>query len=263
MRRHLCKLLACLSLLLPATAMGRVSLQVDIGWNGAFRPGRWAPVYITAADDNALPARNVIIEITAPHDKTFALRILNPATIRPDPTTILVYVPLTFQLEDTVAVIRDAGNFKKLAETPFDKSQDPFGRGRPYYGSGGGEILLGVSGVSQHGLGFLKGQFKWFDESTPANPKPGQPAVPHPDINVGYLEQRLLPDARVGYECLDALVLAEVDLVNLSEQRQEAIATWVRAGGRLIFWAGDGIIPAESPITKLLPCEIGAAQSIT
>jgi hypothetical protein len=263
MRRHLCKFLACLSLLLPATAMGRVSLQVDIGWNGGFRPGRWAPVYITAADDNALPARNVIIEITAPHDKTFALRILNPATIRPDPTTILVYVPLTFQLEDTVAVIRDAGNFKKLAETPFDKSQDPFGRGRVYYGSGGGEILLGVSGTAQHGLGFLKGQFKWFDENTPANPKPGQPAPPQPDINVGYLEPRLLPDARVGYECLDALVLAEVDLVILSEQRQEAIATWVRGGGRLIFWAGDGIIPAESPIVKLLPCEIGAAQSIS
>ena len=31
----------------------------------------------------------------------FALRIFNPATIRPDPTTILVYVPLTLQLDET------------------------------------------------------------------------------------------------------------------------------------------------------------------
>jgi len=155
MIRVICKLLACLSVLLPAAAFGKVDLRVDIGWNGAFRAGRWAPVYITAADDTALPARNVIIEIIAPHDKTFSLRILNPATIRPDPTTILVYVPLTFQLDETVAIIRDPNGFKKLAEMPFDTSQNSNGQyGRVYqnYGSGGGEILLGVSGAAQHGL---------------------------------------------------------------------------------------------------------------
>src|SRR5207245_1369430 len=261
MIRLICKLLACLSALLPAAAMGKVDLRVDSGWNGAFRAGRWAPVYITASDDTALPARNVIIEIVAPHDKTFSLRILNPATIRPDPTTILVYVPLTFQLDETVVIIRDPAGFKKLAEMPFDTTQEPYGRGRAYYGSGGGEILLGVSGVSQHGLSVLKGQFKWLDENTPT-PQPGQNAQPPPDINVGYLEPRMLPDAKVGYECLDALVLAAPDLVNLDQKRQEAIATWVRSGGRLIFWASDEVIPADSPIVKLLPCEIGAAQTI-
>ncbi|HEV8291938.1 MAG TPA: hypothetical protein VGP94_08430, partial [Tepidisphaeraceae bacterium] len=261
MLRPFCKLLACLLALLPAAAMGKVDLKVDIGWNGAFRAGRWAPVYVTVADDAALPARNVIIEIIAPHDRTFALRILNPATIRPDPTTILVYVPLTFQLEETVAIIRDPNGFKKLAELPFDTSQDPMGRGRVYYGTGSDEILLGVSGTAQHGLGFLKGQFKWLDENTPT-PQPGQNVVPPPEINVGYLEPRFLPDARVGYECLDGLVLAAPDLVNMSEQRQEAIATWVRSGGRLIFWASDGVVPREGPVVKLLPCEIGTTDSI-
>ena len=264
MIRLICKLLACLSVLLPAAAFGKVDLRVDIGWNGAFRAGRWAPVYITAADDTALPARNVIIEIIAPHDKTFSLRILNPATIRPDPTTILLYVPLTFQLDETVAIIRDPNGFKKLAEMPFDTSQNSNGQyGRVYqnYGSGGGEILLGVSGAAQHGLSVLKGQFKWLDENTPT-PQPGQPVVPPPEINVGYLEPRMLPDARAGYECLDAFVLAAPDLINLSEQRQEAIGTWVRSGGRLIFWAGDGLVPADSPIMKLLPCEMGAAGTM-
>ncbi|HEV8604419.1 MAG TPA: hypothetical protein VGQ99_03580 [Tepidisphaeraceae bacterium] len=262
MVRPIFKLLAVLLALLPAAATAKVNLQVDIGWNGAFRAGRWAPVYITASDDAALPARNVIIEIMAPHDKTFALKILNPATIRPDPSTVLVYVPLTFQLEDTIAVIRDAGSFRKLAEQPFDSSNRPDGRlGRVYYGSGGGEILLGVSGVSQHGLSVLKGQFRWADENTPA-PQPGQPVFPPPDIQIGYLEPRMLPDAKVGYECLDALVLAAADIVNMSPQRQGAIAAWVRGGGRLIFWASDGPIPADSPIIELLPGEIGSAQTI-
>jgi len=115
MFRLICKLLACLLALLPAAAMARVDLKVDIGWNGAFRAGRWAPVYITASDDTAQPARNVIIEIVAPHDKTFALHIYNPATIRPNPTTILVYVPLTFQLDETIAMILDPAGNKKLA----------------------------------------------------------------------------------------------------------------------------------------------------
>jgi hypothetical protein len=120
MLRNLCKLLACLILLVStAQAMGKVALKVDIGWNGAFRAGRWAPVYITAADDMANPARNVIVTIVAPHDKTFALRINTFAAIRPDPTTLLVYVPLTNQLDETAAIITDPANGKKLAEVAF------------------------------------------------------------------------------------------------------------------------------------------------
>src|SRR5437764_14804436 len=128
MVRSLCKLLACLLMLSWGTeAMGRVALKIDIGWDGAFRAGRWAPVYLTIADDTAIPARNVIIEIVAPHDKTFALRILNPATIRQDPTTILVYVPLTLALDETICIIHDQSSFKKLTESPLEMIKDPMG----------------------------------------------------------------------------------------------------------------------------------------
>jgi hypothetical protein len=247
--------------LLPGAAWAKVNLSVEIGWNGAFRPGRWAPIYITAADTQAVPARNVIIEIKAPHDKTFALSINTAATIRQEPTTFLVYVPLTFQLEDTVAIIRDSGSLKTLAEVPFDQPKPGGGYGG-YYGSSGGEILLGVSGTPQHGLGVIKGQFNWKSE-TPPPQNPNQPNYSPPSVQVGYLESRMLPDAQVGYNCLDALVLATPDLVNMSQQRQEAIATWVRAGGRLILWPGDGLFPADSPIVTLLPCTIGLGNTMT
>src|SRR2546421_6506130 len=250
-----------LTLLLATAAMAKVDLKVDVGWNGAYRGGRWAPVYIPAADATAQPAQNVIMEIVAPHDKTSALRIFNPATIRPDPTTILVYVPLTLQLDETIATVRDMGSGKRLAEMAFERPQGPYGRVERNFYTGNTEILLGVSGVSQHGLGMLKGQFKGIDESSPTVQR-GQPVLPQPDINIGYLEPRLLPDAKVGYDCLDALVLAAPDLINIDEQRQSAIAAWVRGGGRLIFCPSDGVIPAEGPITKLLPCEIGAPQTI-
>src|SRR3954469_16026066 len=149
MMRLVCKLLACLLAMLPASsALGRVDVKVDFGWNGGYRAGRWAPVYLTMADDMAQPARNVLVRITAPHNKIFALNIYPPATIRPDPTTIVLYVPLTSQLDQTVAVILDPASGKILGEAPFEV---PFGNSpnrRPYVAASyGGEILLGVSGV--------------------------------------------------------------------------------------------------------------------
>src|SRR5688572_622731 len=120
------RILAIVLVLVPGAALAKVNLQIDIGWGGAFRAGRWAPIYLTAAVTDAAPARNVLIEIVAPHDKTFALRIFTPATIRPEPTTFLVYIPLTFQLDETVAIIRDPGSNKVLAEVPFDKPSSAF-----------------------------------------------------------------------------------------------------------------------------------------
>src|SRR5438045_4508935 len=106
MRPLLSRILGLTLALLPAAVFAKVNVQIDVGWNGAFRAGRWAPIYITVADDQAIPARNVIFEIVAPHDKTFGLRIFNAATIRSDPSTNLIYVPLTQQLDETVPIIR-------------------------------------------------------------------------------------------------------------------------------------------------------------
>src|SRR3954470_20563796 len=116
MRPFLLRILRLTLALLPAAASANVSVKIEVGWNGAYRAGRWAPVYLTIADDQAVPARNVIFEIVAPHDKTFGLRIYHAATIRSDPTTLLVYLPLTLSLDETVLIIRDAASNKKLAE---------------------------------------------------------------------------------------------------------------------------------------------------
>src|SRR4051812_41397601 len=115
MRRFLSRIFLLAATVLPAGAFAKVNVKIDVGWSAAYRAGRWAPVYITMADDQAVPARNVIVEIVAPHDKTFGLRIYNAATIRSDPSTNLVYVPLSYDLTETVAIIRDAASDKKLA----------------------------------------------------------------------------------------------------------------------------------------------------
>src|SRR5882762_6305382 len=144
MRRFLSRFLLLAAVLLPSAAFARVNAQIDWGWNRAYRAGRWAPVYITMAeDDPAIPARNVVVQIVAPHDKTFGLRIYTGATIRSDPSTNLVYLPLTHELDETVAIIKDAATDKKLAEVPFKSSSAEDRMSRSYFGTGADEILLG------------------------------------------------------------------------------------------------------------------------
>jgi hypothetical protein len=74
---------------------------------------------------------------------------------------------------------------------------------------------------------------------------------------VGYLEAGRLPDAMVGYDALDVLVLNGPYLVNMTAEQQAAIAGWVRAGGHLLMWAGEGPVPADNAIVKMLPCRVG------
>src|SRR4051812_5362628 len=74
-----------------AGAATTTSLSVDIGWNGAYRFGRWAPVYVTASD--ARP-RNVLVELYVPHDQMHAMKIHQVVTIGPTPTTFALYAPL-------------------------------------------------------------------------------------------------------------------------------------------------------------------------
>jgi hypothetical protein len=247
---------------LGGTALAKVSLRVEVGWEGMYRVNRWTPIYITAADDEAVPARNVILEVLAPHDNMFAMRIVQPLTLRVEPTVYLVYVPLTQGLDESVIVIRDARTRRKLAERSLDPSGN-IGSGRTvYYGSqGGDELLVGVSG-RRGAMGMLNGQFDWQAPAKKTNQQTNNNPSQRPTIRTGYLEARRLPDAPQGYSGLDILVLYGPDLTTLRLEQQQAIADWIYAGGRLVLYPGESLMPPDSPIVKLLPCRVGESSVI-
>src|SRR4051794_30780473 len=88
---------AALTLLtLAAGARAKVEMDVTLGWQGPYRVGRWTPLFITATD--SLP-RQVILEIYAPTDQNYAMKVRQSFPIGPTPVTRAIYVPLTYTLE--------------------------------------------------------------------------------------------------------------------------------------------------------------------
>ena len=244
-----------LLLSLATPSMAKTSLKIEYGWDGYFRIGEWAPVYITAADDKAA-ARNVLLEVVSPHDRSFSIRIRQFLTLRPDAQTFLLYVPLTHNLSDTAVVLRDLNTGARLAEEDFDGSAGQI-NARGFYG-GEGEFIVGVAG-NPRSLRAIEG--RWQGES----PVVGQPntftSMPMRTM-VGGIDYRRLPDSAVGYAALDLLVLSAPDLINLPANQQDAIVAWVRKGGRLLVWFGPQVVPTTGPIADVLPCIVGDAKII-
>jgi hypothetical protein len=242
-------------------ALARVRGKIEIGWDGTYRVSRWTPVFITLADDEAKPARNVIVEVLAPHDNSFAMRILQPFAITAEPATHTLYVPLTYALDETILIVKDAGNGRKLFESDFQNNpvSGQSQAGSAIVAQGRDDVVIGVSGRSQ-ALGSIQGNWRWTDAEQPQ--QQNQPYVAQPTLRTGFLDERRLPDTIQGYDGLDVLVLNGADLANMRLERQQAIAQWLRGGGRLLLWPAAGPIPPDSPIAQLLPCRIGDADVI-
>ena len=251
------RLLIALLILLTccADSHAKVGAKIDFGWDGTFRVSRWTPVFITLFDDQASPARNVVLEILAPHDNSFAMRIRQHFAISTEPTVHTVYLPLTYSLSETILIVKDAKSGRKLFESTFENKpvngQVQGGYVNPAQGTD--DYVIGMSGRNQI-FGVLQGEWRWTDKEQPAQNNAGYQF--RPMIRAGFLDERRLPDSIQGYDGLDVLALNGVDLAGMRTGQQQAIAQWVRGGGRLLMWPAPGPIPPDSPIAQLLPCTI-------
>src|SRR5688572_14092748 len=232
-------------------AFARVRGKIEVGWDGTYRVSRWTPVFITLADDEAKPARNVVIEVLAPHDNSFAMRVLQQFAITTEPATHTIYLPLTYALNETVLVVKDAGNGRKLFESDFENKpvNGQLQGGYAVAAQGRDDVVVGVSGRSQV-LGSIQGNWRWTDAEQPQQQQ-NQPSLPQAALRTGFLDERRLPETIQGYDGLDVLVLNGADLANMRLERQLAIAQWVRGGGRLLMWLAAGPVPPDSPIAQL------------
>jgi hypothetical protein len=227
---------ACL--FLAGAALAETSLSIRMGWENVYRAGRWTPIYITASDPTP---RQVDLELSAPHDGIFAMQIMQSFTIGPQERTFPVYAPTTYDLEQLTVTLRDSNTHKLAARYVRDLSDPSFVlQGQAIRPS---DVLIGVSG-RKSALNVLR--------NTTGNTS----------VYVGYQEPLLLPAAACGYETLDLLVLSQPDLNGLALEQQQAIADWVRAGGRLLLWPSDAPQAPTGPIQQILPARIGEVQAI-
>lgn len=226
-----------LSLLLCLPVAARVDdtstrLSVDLGWDGVCRVGRWTPLFITLSHDRALAAT---IELNAPHTGQQGMRIVQPVTIGPTPTTFTLFFVPVYDLEQLGIEVRAADDGRLLAaQRPFDALVNDDVRRRLMLAGRG---IVGVSGRPG-----------WNGPTIASNGDSG---------GNGSLPIERLPDAPVGYDGLRVLILNAPDLNRLSRSQQQAIIGWVRAGGRLLFWADENAVPDDAPLLDVLPALVG------
>jgi hypothetical protein len=189
------------------TAQGKTKLDVEVGWGDKFRPGRWTPLYITAADTTQ---RQAVIEIYAPTDRRYAMRVQQGLAVGPNPITVPLFVPLSYQLQETTVSVHDAGSFRRLANLILGDTPAYQGQTSGPVPIGTNQLLIGISGKSSSER-LVAAQFEQQNIVTgylnPARPGP-EPVPPvSPIVNV-------LPRSLGGNETrkIDPAALADAGL---------------------------------------------------
>ena len=220
-----------------SVASAKVGLQLDVGWDGHYRAGHWNPVYVSAVSTDT---RDVQLELYAPTDGRYAVRIAQQFSVSPSPRTAALFVPFANGLDEASVKLSDPASGRTIPA--FDQnnpSEPPQLLGQPV---NFGETLIGISGNDQT-RSLLEGQFR------------------QTNVSCGYLKPLYLPSVAAGYDALDMLVLNAPDLDRLDADQQRAIVEWVKGGGILVTWPGTSPLPDSSPLLDALPCKFGETRT--
>jgi hypothetical protein len=243
-----CRRAVCLSILIGAIfalcpagpARADVRVSVDVGWGDTIRLGRWTPVYVTLSDPDA---KNVTLEIMAPHDSQASMRIRQRVVAGPTPTTYFLLAPFRQYSDATLAVLDDRG--RHLADQTIVDNNDSTiaGGNQKFFTESAGAAFAGVGGGA-------------------ADARVLEDQLHNANITAGYLTADRLPPVAMGYQALDVLMLNNPDFSAISSDQQQAIVDWVKSGGQLVAWAGDAPLPAgNNPLADALPAVFGDAHA--
>ena len=240
--RNFCAALAALALLCCCASplVAKVQINVDVGWENKFRPGKWTPLFITLQESSP---RQVVLEVYSPADRRYALNVRQGLTIGPQPVTVPVYVPLSYRLDETNVTVRDGNSGRRLENVLLSDY--------PAYGNQPGvpqsvapqDLFVVISGNAS-GERMLQAQLR------------------HQNISTAFVSANRLPITPVGYESIDLLLLNQPDLSRLNAEQQGAMAAWVRAGGLLVIVPGTAPAPPAGPLIEILPARLGQIRQL-
>ena len=198
-------------------------LEVNVGWGGRFRPDRWTPAFVTAQAKQPVP---VVLRWYVPRPGREAMIIEQSVVLNPERATHVAYLPIGPDPAAVHLTVAHARTGRTLAHWPTT-ALSPIVYADAQVRD---EIFIGVSGAA-----------------------PALRALDERRFKVAYLAPELLPHEPIGYEGLDQLALNRPHLASMAIEQQEAIAAWVRAGGRLVMWLELQALPEESPLLGLIP----------
>ena len=211
------------ALSLASACFAGVTLSARFGWGDRFRPDRWTPAYVTAQADKPTAA---VIEWYVPRPGREAMVIRQDVTLNPAGSTFPAYLPVG---PDPAAVhvrVSDAATGRTLGfwpkRPPSPTAYDAAQVRTP--------VFVGTSGASP--------SLRFLGRET---------------FTASFLPPKDLPRRAIGYDGLDVLMLDRPDAAAMDLAQQDALAAWVRAGGRLVLWLGINPVAADSPLGELLP----------
>lgn len=216
-----------------AIGAAKTKMDVQVGYDDKLTTlGRWVPVFVTLSDP---VTRNVELAIEVPGDAMSAMAVRQSIAIGPGAQTFVVYVPENVSANAIRVRCADRQSGKLLANFP-DSPDDVIG----YSGTTGSLILTSGQSVVLRGFRDGNNDRSLFVADTPA---------------------RRLPDSPIGYDSVTCLVLIGPSLTQMTADQQNAIVTWLKLGGRLIYWPGNDPLPKDSPLIRALPCAVGEPEA--
>lgn len=221
-----------LALLMAAFAPADVHMDIEAGYEGRFRPGRWSPVFVEVWSDPTDAPQTAILSLTVPNASNSVMDITQAIGVGPQKQKYILYAPVAMNYNPLRASLRNAESNALLTEwPPRDKLDED--RGSDQIG-----LLIVTSGNTPLLRNFTRTDTR------------GRTIVSHQ-------RQRYLPPAPIGYDSADVLVLNAPDWTTLSFEQQQAIVAWARAGGVVFIQPGIDTVPDNAPLRPHLPADLG------
>ncbi|MBC7782308.1 MAG: hypothetical protein H7144_00595 [Burkholderiales bacterium] len=222
-------------LLLALPAIAGTTLDIDAGFDGRFRYGRWSPVVVTVSGDEPCTG---VLELRVPTGSESIITIRQHVGVGLQKQRYVLYAPVSLTYDPLRATLRDDETGKLLAEYP-ERDRTGMDRGNDQVG-----FVVLTSGRTMAMQGFQR-----------TGSVTGSTVVAH-------VQASLLPTTPIGYDAADVLLLNNPEWAYISSDQQRAMIAWVRTGGTLILQPGVDPIPDDAPLLGALPGKIEAPSVI-
>lgn len=194
---------------------------VTPGFNGAYKENTWIPIHVDLANQGDSRSGELRIPRHGPRPKDTAISYAVPVELPQNSRKhYIIYAPSS-NLETITLRLGRLQESKEIASDRIAASDDTL------------VVVIGGDGAS---LSFLTG--------TPAIPQDlaifdyEREKAGNPTIQVSHTSWEMLPDSWLGWDGVDAVVLADANFAAASQQSLEALLQWVRLGGTLIVPGG-------------------------
>ncbi len=218
-------------------APAKTVMEIESGFDGRFRPGRWSPVFVTVKSDSP---RTAIVELRVPNASASAMTIRQAIGVGIEQQKYVLYAPLSMLYDPLRATLIDAETGKLLAQWPESDRED-IDRGGQQVG-----FMIVTAGRAP------------LLQSYRRTAAQGSTIVSHQRYS-------LLPTTAIGYDSIDILYLNNPEWDRLTTDQQWAMIAWAKAGGTILLYPGAEVVPDDAPLAQVLPCTIGtpSVQTLT